>query len=64
MEINGDTECVCSLGYRGDSCQNRLLKTMQGPVVYGAAGLCAGVVVIAVVAVLVKRKKRANMRFS
>lgn len=60
--INGDTVCVCSLGYRGEFCQNHLLKTMQVPIVYGAAGLCAGVVVIAVMAVLVKRKKSANMR--
>lgn len=61
-EIDGDTVCVCSLGYGGDFCENRLLKNMQGPIVYSAAGLCAGVVVIAVMAVLVKRKKSANMR--
>lgn len=62
VDIDGDTVCVCSLGYRGEFCQNRLLKAMQGPIVYGAAGLCAGVVVIAVMAFLVKRKKSANMR--
>ncbi len=63
VEANGDTACVCSLGYSGDSCQDHLLKTMQGPIVYGAAGLCAGVVVIAVMAVVVKRRKSANTRF-
>ncbi|KAM9360164.1 prolow-density lipoprotein receptor-related protein 1 [Symphorus nematophorus] len=62
VETNGDTVCVCSLGYNGDSCQNNLLKTMQGPLVYGAAGLCAGVVVIAVMAVVAKRRKSANTR--
>ncbi|XP_035021786.1 low-density lipoprotein receptor-related protein 2 isoform X2 [Hippoglossus stenolepis] len=62
VKNDGDTTCVCSLGYSGDSCQDHLLKTMQGPIIYGAAGLCVGVVVIAVIAVLVKRKKRANMR--
>ncbi|XP_018524761.1 very low-density lipoprotein receptor isoform X1 [Lates calcarifer] len=62
VEINGDTVCVCSLAYSGDSCQDHLLKTMQGPIVYGAAGLCAGVVIIAVMAVVVKRKKSSNMR--
>ncbi|XP_042276604.1 very low-density lipoprotein receptor isoform X1 [Thunnus maccoyii] len=62
VEINGNTACVCSLGHSGDSCQDHLLKTMQGPIVYGAAGLCAGVVVIAVIAVVVKRKKNANTR--
>ncbi|XP_026198401.1 very low-density lipoprotein receptor isoform X2 [Anabas testudineus] len=62
VDVDGDTACVCSLGYRGDSCQSRLLKTVQGPIVYGAAGLCAGVVVIAVMAFLVKRKKSTNMR--
>ncbi|XP_071778377.2 vitellogenin receptor Yl [Centroberyx gerrardi] len=62
VESNGDTSCVCSLGYSGDSCQDHLLKTMQGPIVYGAAGVCAGVVVIAILAVVVKRKKNASTR--
>lgn len=62
MESDGETRCVCSLGYSGDSCQNQLLKTVQGPIVYAAVGVCAGVVVIAVMAVLVKRKK--SSRFS
>lgn len=63
METSGQIACVCSLGYIGDSCQDHILKTMQGPIVYGAAGLCAGVVVIAVMAVMVKRRKSANTRF-
>lgn len=63
VETNGDTACVCPLGYSGDSCQHDLLKTMQGPIVYGATGLCAAVVVIAVMAVVVKRRKSANTRF-
>ncbi|XP_054466107.1 low-density lipoprotein receptor-related protein 2 [Anoplopoma fimbria] len=62
VETNGDTACVCSLIYSGDSCQDNLLKNMQSPIVYGAAGLCAGVVVIAVLAAVVKRKKSANTR--
>uniref|UniRef100_A0A8P4GKW9 EGF-like domain-containing protein n=1 Tax=Dicentrarchus labrax TaxID=13489 RepID=A0A8P4GKW9_DICLA len=62
VETTGNSACVCSLGYSGDSCQDHLLKTMQGPIVYGAAGLCAGVVVIAVMAVVVKRRKSANRR--
>ncbi|XP_049434253.1 very low-density lipoprotein receptor isoform X1 [Epinephelus fuscoguttatus] len=62
VEVNGETACVCALGYSGDSCQDNLLKTMQGPIIYGAVGLCAGVVVIAVMAVVVKRKKSANTR--
>lgn len=62
VETSGQIACVCSLGYTGDSCQDHILKTMQGPIVYGAAGLCAGVVVIAVMAVVVKRKS-ANTRF-
>lgn len=63
VETNGDTACVCSLAYSGDSCQDPFLKTMQGPIVYGAAGLCAGVVVIIVMAVVVKRRTSANTRF-
>lgn len=63
VEINGNTACVCSLVYSGDSCQDNLLKTMQGPIVYGAAGLCVAVVVTVVIAVVAKRKKSANTRF-
>uniref|UniRef100_A0A3B4FMG6 Prolow-density lipoprotein receptor-related protein 1-like n=1 Tax=Pundamilia nyererei TaxID=303518 RepID=A0A3B4FMG6_9CICH len=61
VETKGVTTCVCSLGYSGDSCENRLVKTMQGPIVYAAVGLCAAVVIIVVI-VLVKRKKSANLR--
>lgn len=62
VETKGVATCVCSLGYSGDSCENRLVKTMQGPIVYAAVGLCAAVVIIVVI-VLVKRKKSANLRF-
>lgn len=63
VETKGVTTCVCSLGYSGDSCENRLVKTMQGPIVYAAVGLCAAVVIVIVAIVLVKRKKSANLRF-
>lgn len=63
VESNGETACVCSLAYRGDSCQDHLLKTMQGPIGYAAAGLIAGVVVIIVIVVVAIRKRRANTRF-
>lgn len=60
-EIGGETTCVCSPAYKGDSCQEHVLKSMQGPIVYGAAGLCAAVAII-VTAVLIKRKS-ASTRF-
>uniref|UniRef100_A0A668ATG4 Si:dkey-88l16.3 n=1 Tax=Myripristis murdjan TaxID=586833 RepID=A0A668ATG4_9TELE len=63
VESNGDTSCVCLLGYSGDSCQDHLLKNFQGPIVYGAAGICVAVVVIAIVTVVIKRKKNINTRF-
>lgn len=63
VETSGGTACVCSSSYSGDSCQDHLFKTMQGPIVYGAAGLCAAVVIIIVMAVVVKRRKTANTRF-
>ncbi|KAK5871684.1 hypothetical protein PBY51_004549 [Eleginops maclovinus] len=62
VETGGETVCVCSPIYGGDACQDNLLKAMQGPLFYGAAGICAGVVVIAVMAVVVKRKKSGNAR--
>lgn len=61
-EIGGETTCACSPGYRGDSCQEHVLKTMQGPIVYGAAGLCVCVAII-VTAVVIKRRKSASTRF-
>ncbi|XP_052317282.1 low-density lipoprotein receptor-related protein 2-like isoform X2 [Oncorhynchus keta] len=64
VETNGGISCACGLGYSGDSCQNQLTKTMQGPLIYGAIGLCAAIVVISVLAAVVKRKtantRRAN----
>lgn len=62
-EIGGQTTCACSLGYGGDSCQEHVLKTMQGPIVYGAAGLCVCVAIIVVTAVVMKRRKSASTRF-
>ncbi|XP_029365707.1 very low-density lipoprotein receptor [Echeneis naucrates] len=62
VEISGETVCVCTAGYSGDSCQDHLMKTMQRPIVYGAAVLGAGVVVISVLAVVVKRRKSTNAR--
>lgn len=60
VEHKGFTACACSLGYSGDSCQDHLLKTM---IIYSAAGLFAGIVVIALIAVAVKRKNGAKLRF-
>ncbi|XP_068166712.1 very low-density lipoprotein receptor [Antennarius striatus] len=62
VDISGDTTCVCSLFYSGESCQVNTLKTMQGPIVYGSAGICAGILVIVVMAVVVKKRKSSNMR--
>lgn len=52
---------MCSLAYRGDSCQDHVLKMVQGPVVYGVAALCAGVLLV-VVAVVVAVKRRTSSR--
>ncbi|KAF7654632.1 hypothetical protein LDENG_00066940 [Lucifuga dentata] len=62
VEMNRDVACVCSVGYSGDSCQDRVLKSLRHPIMYGAAGLCAAVVII-VLAVVLKRKKNGNTRF-
>lgn len=62
VETEGGTACVCSSPFSGESCQDHL-NSVQGPIVYGAAGLCAAVVIIIVMAVVVKRRKNANTRF-
>ncbi|XP_031686144.1 low-density lipoprotein receptor-related protein 4 isoform X2 [Oncorhynchus kisutch] len=61
VETNGGTSCACGQGYSGDSCQDQLANTMQGPLIYGAVGLCAAIVVISVL-VAVVRRKTANAR--
>lgn len=60
VEIDGETACVCSPSYRGDSCQDHVLKTMQGPIVYGASGLCVAMVIVIVTAVVIRRRKSAS----
>ncbi|XP_056135703.1 low-density lipoprotein receptor-related protein 4 [Lampris incognitus] len=62
VNTNGAMSCACSPGFGGDSCQDHVLKTVQGPIIYGAAGLCAGVVLIAILAAVVKKRKNASRR--
>lgn len=61
VEIAGVTTCQCSEGFSGESCQDTAIKGMQGPIIYGAAGLCGIIVVIAVIALILK--KTAASRF-
>lgn len=56
-----NNRCVCSVAYRGDSCQDHVLKMVQGPVVYGVAALCTGVLLVVVV-VVVAVKRRTSTR--
>lgn len=51
--------CACSFPYTGDSCEKRLLK-LQGPVMYGAVAVCAGVLLLIVVVVVVLKKRTTN----
>ncbi|XP_015252102.1 PREDICTED: very low-density lipoprotein receptor-like [Cyprinodon variegatus] len=54
VETNGVRTCECLDGYTGVSCQDDV-KSMQGPIIYGAAGLCGIIVIIAVMAVVLKK---------
>ncbi|XP_023814493.1 low-density lipoprotein receptor-related protein 1B [Oryzias latipes] len=56
VDRNGASGCKCSEGYSGDSCQEAITKGTLGPIIYAAVGLCAGLVVIAVIAVVVKKR--------
>ncbi|KAL0979642.1 hypothetical protein UPYG_G00187630 [Umbra pygmaea] len=60
VEGDGAKSCVCSPGYSGDSCQDELSTSMQGPLVYGAAGLCAAIVIISVLAAVLQKRKVTN----
>ncbi|XP_077417010.1 vitellogenin receptor Yl [Vanacampus margaritifer] len=52
VEISEETTCVCSLGYSGDSCQD---KSMLLPIVFGAAGLSAVIIIVVVIVMIWKR---------
>uniref|UniRef100_A0A8C6WTV1 EGF-like domain-containing protein n=1 Tax=Neogobius melanostomus TaxID=47308 RepID=A0A8C6WTV1_9GOBI len=56
--VTGETQCVCSMLYSGESCQNYLLETLQRPLIYGAVGLATLVAFIVVLVVF--RRKRNN----
>lgn len=60
VEVDGEAACVCSAAYRGDSCQDHFFKTLQGPIAYGAAGLCIAVAIVIVMTVVVKRKSASR----
>lgn len=60
VEIEGVATCQCSEGYSGSMCQDPVAKGMPGAIIYGAAGLGAAILVIAVIAVVVLKKKGAS----
>uniref|UniRef100_A0A3Q3FC24 Very low-density lipoprotein receptor-like n=1 Tax=Kryptolebias marmoratus TaxID=37003 RepID=A0A3Q3FC24_KRYMA len=60
VETKGVASCECSEGFSGATCQDKAAKNMQGPIIYGAAGLCAVVVVIAIIMVVIKKKSAAS----
>ncbi|XP_013877868.1 very low-density lipoprotein receptor isoform X2 [Austrofundulus limnaeus] len=60
VETEGVTTCQCSEGYSGATCKDPVAKGLPSAIIYGAAGLSAGVVVIAVIAVVVLKKKGAS----
>ncbi|XP_051537274.1 low-density lipoprotein receptor-related protein 2-like [Myxocyprinus asiaticus] len=59
---NGETVCVCEVGYGGEHCQEPLGGLTQGPVVYGAVGMCTAVVVLGVTIGIIQKTKAANQR--
>ncbi|KAF4113838.1 low-density lipoprotein receptor-related protein 1 [Onychostoma macrolepis] len=59
---NGETVCVCDAGYSGEHCQEHSSGLSQGPLLYGAVGLCAAVVVLGVTVGIIQKKKATNRR--
>ncbi|XP_057176293.1 very low-density lipoprotein receptor isoform X3 [Triplophysa rosa] len=60
---DGATVCDCDAGYSGERCQDLMGGLAQGPVVYGAVGLCVAVIVLGVT-IGVIQTKRTNRRDS
>ncbi len=61
---NGVTVCVCETGYSGEHCQERSSGLSQGPLLYGAVGLCAALVVLGVTVGIIQKKKATNQRYT
>lgn len=61
---DGATECVCDAGYSGERCQDLLGGLAQGPVLYGAVGLCVAVVVLGVTIGVIQKKRANNRRYA
>ena len=63
VDHSGHTGCACALGYSGPACEEHVLKTLSGPVVYGVAGLVVGLLVLtAVLGIVIKRRRSTNAR--
>lgn len=60
----GVTVCVCEAGYGGEHCQDASGGLSQGPVLYGAVGLAAAVVVLGVTVGIIQKKKATNRRYT
>ena len=63
VDPSGRTGCTCALGYSGPACEDHVLKSLSGPVVYGVAGLVVGLLMLtAVLGIVIKRRLSGNAR--
>ncbi|CAL8297111.1 unnamed protein product [Gadus morhua 'NCC'] len=61
VDPSGRTGCTCALGYSGPACEDHVLKSLSGPVVYGVAGLVVGLLMLtAVLGIVIKRRLSGN----
>ncbi|KAJ8285316.1 hypothetical protein GJAV_G00025460 [Gymnothorax javanicus] len=62
VKRNGDTVCECLAGYSGEFCQDGVFASLRTPLMYGAIGLVALIIVVGIVLGLRKRKSLQSSR--
>ncbi|MBN3319272.1 LRP4 protein, partial [Atractosteus spatula] len=60
--VNDQPTCECLLGYTGQFCQDKVIKSIRVPLTLGMIGFLIGMVLIAVIFVLLRKRRQANRR--
>uniref|UniRef100_W5N3U3 Si:dkey-88l16.3 n=1 Tax=Lepisosteus oculatus TaxID=7918 RepID=W5N3U3_LEPOC len=60
--VNDQPTCECLLGFTGQFCQDKVIKSIQVPLTLGMIGFLIGMVLIVVIFVLLRKRRQANRR--
>ncbi|KAI1905122.1 hypothetical protein AGOR_G00012690 [Albula goreensis] len=60
--LNGETSCECRLGYRGTFCEDRVSDPIRVPLSLGVLGVLGGIILLAFMFMLIRKKRKAYNR--